>query len=216
MTGASRTLLTRNSLTYQVAADWRLFGKFNWSQTDGAADSTLLAAYHEVVIGAAWRPVRNDRWNTLFKFTILEDQPSIAQINSPGNTGDYAQQSRVLDVDTTYQATSWFSVGGKYAIRTGEIKSTTPGGDWYASQAQLWIARGDFLMPRKWDGMIELRRLEIRETDDHRTGCLLGLYRHLGDHVKIGAGYNFTTYSDNLADLSYRSRGFFVNTIGKF
>ena len=47
-------------------------------------------------------------------------------------------------------------------------------------------------------------------------GCLLGLYRHVGDHIKIGAGYNFTNYSDNLADLSYRSRGFFVNTIGKF
>jgi outer membrane protein OmpA-like peptidoglycan-associated protein len=216
MTGPSRTLLTRNSLTYQLVPDWRLFGKLNWSQTDGAADSTLLAAYHEVVLGAAWRPVRNDRWNTLFKFTLLEDQPSIAQINSPGNSINYAQQSRVFDIDTNFQATGWFSVGAKYAIRTGEIKSTAPGGDWFASQAQLWIARGDFLMPRKWDGMIELRRLEVRETDDHRTGCLLGLYRHVGDHVKIGVGYNFTNYSDNLADLSYRSRGFFVNTVGKF
>jgi outer membrane protein OmpA-like peptidoglycan-associated protein len=216
MTGASRTVLTRNSLTYQVVADWRIFGKLNWSQTDGAADSTLLAAYHEIVVGAAWRPVRNDRWNTLFKFTILEDQPSIAQINSVGNTIDYAQQSQVFDIDTTYQATSWFSLGAKYAIRTGELKSTVAGSDWYASQAQLWIARGDFLLPRKWDGMLELRRLEIRETDDHRTGCLLGLYRHLGDHLKVGAGYNFTNYSDNLTDLSYRSHGFFINTIGKF
>jgi outer membrane protein OmpA-like peptidoglycan-associated protein len=216
ITGASRTELTRNSLTYQIAADWRVFGKLNWSQTDGAADSTLLAAYHEIVIGAAWRPVRDDRWNTLFKFTILEDQPSIAQINAPGNTIDYAQESRVFDIDTTYQVTSWFALGGKYAIRTGELKSTVAGSDWYASQAQLWIARGDFLLPRKWDGMVELRRLEIRETDDHRTGCLVGLYRHMGDHFKVGAGYNFTNYSDSLTDLSYRSHGFFINTIGKF
>jgi outer membrane protein OmpA-like peptidoglycan-associated protein len=216
ITGASRTVLTRNSLTYQVAADWRLFGKLNWSQTDGAADSTLLAAYHEVVLGAAWRPVRNDRWNTLFKFTLLEDQPSIAQIDAPGNTLNYSQQSTVFDIDTTYQATNWFSVGTKYAIRTGELKSTVAGSDWYASQAQLWIVRGDFLLPRKWDGMLELRRLAIHETDDQRTGCLVGLYRHVGDHVKIGAGYNFTNYSDNLTDLSYRSHGFFVNTIGKF
>jgi outer membrane protein OmpA-like peptidoglycan-associated protein len=216
ITGASRTVLTRNSLTYQVAVDWRLFGKLNWSQTDGAADSTLLAAYHEIVLGAAWRPVRNDRWNTLFKFTVLNDQPSIAQIDAPGNTLNYAQQSTVFDIDTTYQATGWFSVGTKYAIRTGELKSTVPGSDWYASQAQLWIVRGDFLLPRKWDGMLELRRLAIHETDDDRTGCLVGLYRHVGDHVKIGAGYNFTNYSDNLTDLNYRSHGFFVNTIGKF
>jgi outer membrane protein OmpA-like peptidoglycan-associated protein len=216
ITGASRTELTRNSLTYQVSPDWRLLGKLNWSQTDGAADSTLLAAYHEIVVGAAWRPVRNDLWNTLFKFTILDDQPSIAQINSPGNTLNYAQQSQVFDIDTTYQATSWFALGAKYAIRTGELKSTLPGSAWYASQAQLWIARGDFLLPRKWDGMLELRRLEVHETDDARTGCLTGLYRHVGDHLKIGAGYNFTNYSDNLTDLSNRSHGFFVNTIGKF
>ncbi len=216
ITGQSTTKLTRNSVTYQVAADWRVFGKFNWSQTDGPADSTLLAGYHEVVLGAAWRPVRDDRWNTLFKFTILDDQPSTAQIDAPGNIIAYAQQSRVFDVDTTYQATGWFSLGGKYAIRTGELKSTTAGGDWFASQAQLWVARGDFLLPRKWDGMVELRRLSIRETDDQRTGCLLGLYRHVGDHLKIGAGYNFSNYSDNLTDLTYRSHGFFVNTIGKF
>ena len=216
MTGASRTKLTRNSLTYQIDPDWRVFGKLNWSQTDGPADSTLLAAYHEIVIGAAWRPVRDDRWNTLFKFTILDDQPSVAQIDAPGNILAYAQQSRVFDIDTTYQAISWFSIGAKYAIRTGELKSTTAGSTWYESQAQLWVLRGDFLLPRKWDGMLELRRLEIHETDDARTGCLVGLYRHLGDHVKIGAGYNFTNYSDTLTDMSYRSHGLFVNTIGKF
>ena len=214
--GASRTKLTRNSLTYQIAADWRVFGKLNGSQTDGAADSMLLAAYHEIVLGAAWRPVRNDRWNTLFKFTVLDDQPSVAQINAPGNVLAYAQQSRVFDIDSTYQATSWFAVGAKYAIRTGDLKSTVVGSPWYSSQAQLWIARSDFLLPRKWDGMVELRRLALRETDDRRTGCLASLYRHIGDHVKIGVGYNFTNYADNLTDLSYRSHGFFVNTIGKF
>jgi hypothetical protein len=34
--------------------------------------------------------------------------------------------------------------------------------------------------------------------------------------LKIGVGYNFTDYSDNLTDVGYRSRGFFLNTIGKF
>jgi hypothetical protein len=34
--------------------------------------------------------------------------------------------------------------------------------------------------------------------------------------MKIGAGYNFTNYSDELTDVSYRSHGFFVNMIGKF
>ena len=216
LTGASHTELTRNSLSYQVDPDWKLFGKLNWSKTDGPASPALDASFHEVVIGAAWRPVKDDRWNALFKFTILDDQPSSAQVSAGGDTLAYAQLSRVFDIDATYQAWKWASLGMKYAIRTGELKPTLTEGDWFASQAQLWILRGDLLLPRKWDAMIELRRLSIRETDDARTGFLLGGYRHVGDHVKIGAGYNFTNYSDDLTDLSYRSHGFFVNMIGKY
>jgi outer membrane protein OmpA-like peptidoglycan-associated protein len=216
VTGASRTALTRNSLSYQVDPDWRVFGKFNWSQTDGEATTALNAEFHETVVGAAWRPVRNDRWNALFKFTILDDQPSVAQVSSAGNTVFYAQHSRVLDVDGTYQAISWLSLGAKYAIRTGELKPTNVVADWYSSQAQLWIARADLLFARKWDGMLEWRRLTVRETDDRRSGVLLGCYRHVSNNFKVGFGYNFTNYSDNLTDLSYRSRGVFMNAIGKF
>jgi hypothetical protein len=216
MYGASHTGLARNSLTYQIDPAWKLFGKLNWSETDGQSNTTLNAQYHEVVFGAAWRPVQNDRWNTLFKFTLLEDEPSLAQVSSTGYTTDYAQQSRVFDIDTTYQTTKWLSLGLKYAIRTGNLKPTQSLGEWYESQAQLWILRGDILFPRQWDALVELRRLAVRETDDHRTGVLLGAYRHLGDKLKIGAGYNFTDYSDNLTDVSYRSRGFFINTIAKF
>jgi outer membrane protein OmpA-like peptidoglycan-associated protein len=214
--GASHTVLTRNSLTYQLDQDWRLFGKLNWSQTEGAVSSTLNAAYHEIAVGAAWRPVRDDRWNTLFKFTVLDDQPSAAQLSAVGNTIDYAQQSRVVDIDTMYQTTHWLALGFKYAIRNGDLKPTQTVGNWFASEAQLWIARADVLVVREWDGMLELRRLAIHETGDERTGALVGAYRHMGDHLKIGVGYNFTNYSDNLTDLNYRRQGFFLNTIGKF
>jgi outer membrane protein OmpA-like peptidoglycan-associated protein len=214
--GASRTLLTRNSLSYQVDPDWRLFGKLNWSQTEGALNSTLNAEYHEIIFGAAWRPVHDDRWNTLFKFTIFDDQPSSAQLSSIGNTINYAQQSRVADIDTTYQTTNWLALGFKYAIRNGELKPTQTVGNWFASEAQLWISRVDILVTHQWDGMLELRRLIIQQNNDQRTGVLLGAYRHMGNNLKIGAGYNFTDYSDSLTDLNYRRQGFFINTIGKF
>jgi hypothetical protein len=34
--------------------------------------------------------------------------------------------------------------------------------------------------------------------------------------MKLGAGYNFTDFSDDLTDLSYRSRGPFLNILGTF
>ena len=214
--GGSHTTLTRNSLTYQVDPDWRLLAKLNWSQTEAAAGSALNAEYHEIVVGAAWRPISNDRWNTLFKFTILNDEPSSAQVSAGGSSVDYAQQSRVIDMDANYQFNSWLSLGGKYALRTGELRVDQTSGAWYASQAQLLIARADVLVVHQWDGMLELRQLAIHETGDQRNGVLVGCYRHFGQNLKIGVGYNFTNYSDSLTDVSYKSHGFFLNTVGKF
>jgi outer membrane protein OmpA-like peptidoglycan-associated protein len=214
--GGSHTTLTRNSLTYQVDPDWRVLAKLNWSQTQGASGSALNAEYHEIVVGAAWRPVNNDRWNTLFKFTILNDEPSSAQVSAAGTAVDYAQQSRVVDLDADYQLNNWLSLGGKYALRTGELRVDQTSGAWYASQAQLLIVRADVMVLHQWDGMLELRQLAIHESGDQRNGALIGCYRHFGQNLKIGVGYNFTDYSDNLTDVSYKSHGFFLNTVGKF
>ena len=88
-------------------------------------------------------------------------------------------------------------------------------GDWFDSQAWLGILRADFHIVRKWDWLGEYRVLRATEAQDMRSGFLTALYYHVDKHVKVGAGYNFTDYSDDLTDLSYRSRGFFINIIGK-
>ena len=47
-----------------------------------------------------------------------------------------------------------------------------------------------------------------------RSGALVAVYRYLGEHLKVGAGYNFTDFSDDLTDLSYDHQGVFINMIG--
>jgi hypothetical protein len=37
----------------------------------------------------------------------------------------------------------------------------------------------------------------------------------MGKNIKLGVGFNFTDFSDNLTDLDYNSRGVFVNLVGK-
>lgn len=64
--------------------------------------------------------------------------------------------------------------------------------------------------------MLELRNLRALEAQDARAGALLAVYRHVAEGVKMGVGYNFTTYSDDLTDLSYRSRGWFFNLLATF
>ena len=47
-----------------------------------------------------------------------------------------------------------------------------------------------------------------------RGGALVTIYRYLGKHVKLGAGYNFTDFSDDLTDLDYDHQGAFFNIVG--
>ena len=54
----------------------------------------------------------------------------------------------------------------------------------------------------------------MADLGEHRAGALTGLSRYIGDHLKIGLGYNFTDFSDDLTDLNYESHGFFLNLNG--
>ena len=100
--------------------------------------------------------------------------------------------------------------------RWGSLKPTRVEGPWFDSVADLMVVRAEWHFVRNWSGLVELRQLRAREADDRKRGMLAGIYRQVGKHVKVGVGYNFTDFSDNLTDLSYDSRGVFVNVLSTF
>ena len=53
-----------------------------------------------------------------------------------------------------------------------------------------------------------------RKRSEHSAGTLLTVSRYLGEHFKVGVGYNFTDFSDDLTDLDYDAKGFFLNLTG--
>ena len=60
------------------------------------------------------------------------------------------------------------------------------------------------------------RILHTPEIDTTHIGFVAGVYHHLGDHLKVGLGYNFGRFSDDVADLTHDDRGIFLNVTGKF
>jgi hypothetical protein len=88
-------------------------------------------------------------------------------------------------------------------------------GSWYSSDAHLGVVRTDLHFVHDWDILLEARYLKVTAAKDDRTGFLAGIYRHINKNIKIGAGYNFTDFSDDLTDMDYDSQGWFVNLIGK-
>jgi outer membrane protein OmpA-like peptidoglycan-associated protein len=212
-----RSWLTRNTLGYQLDAAWRLLGKLNLSRSVSSQGAFYDGDYTEFVLGAAYRPVDNDRWNALFKYTYFYNLPSPGQVDSVlGSPLDYTQKSHVFNTDVIYDVRPWLSVGAKYGVRIGELMPSKTAGNWFSSRADLVVLRADFHWVREWDALLEARRLHAKEAGDARSGFLAGVYRHVGEHAKIGVGYNFTNFSDDLTDLSYRSRGWFMNALGTF
>jgi hypothetical protein len=215
--GDRTTWAARNLVTWKVDPALRLFAKANLSLSEADQSSLLDADYYEVALAGAYRPVDNDRLNLLAKYTYLYDLPSPGQVDSLGLNLDYAQRSHVAAIDGTYQLFPRLAVGAKVAYRVGELRaSRDASAPWFDSQAVFWALRADYRVVRAWDVMAEVRELRIREASDSRLGGVVAVYRHFGEHLKAGVGYNFTDYSDDLTDLSYDDRGLFLNLIGKF
>jgi hypothetical protein len=226
---------TRNQNTYLFAAglgwktnpDWRLLAHVDAVVSDSQSSETSFADtdYVEASLGFAYRPVDNERLNALFKYTWLYDLPGNDQLIS-GSTGDVfapAQRSHIVSADLIYDLTPWLSVGGKYGFRYGEVRYRTDDGtgsdfeeEWQASSAHLGILRADLHLIKSWDLLVEGRALHMPEADTTDYGALAAVYRHVGDNFKVGVGYNFGRFSDDLRDLTLDDQGVFFNAVGKF
>ena len=84
----------------------------------------------------------------------------------------------------------------------------------FDNTARLAVLRLDWRFLRGWESMAEGRSLDLPDVGQRRTGALAAIYRYFGKHLKVGAGYNFTDFSDDLTDLSYDHQGAFFNIVG--
>ena len=200
---------------YKVADDWRMLLSLDAVLTDATA-TTRDGDYVEGSFGYAYRPTTNDRLNALFKYTFLYDNPSFDQVTVTGSTAGPSQQSHILSVDATYDLTPMLSIGGKYGLRTGETKDRAAGSEWERSSAHLGIIRADIHVEKNWDVLLEGRAFWNPEDETVDFGALAAVYRHIGDNFKVGVGYNFGTFSDDLRDIEADDHGLFINAIGQF
>jgi len=208
--------LLKNNLKYQLNQDMRLFGKFNYAVSESSLGDTYDGDFTEAVLGYAYRPVHHDRLNALLKYTYFYNVPSGDQVTGIDTASDFIQRSHIGEVDIMYDLTSRWTLGGKVAYRHGQLAQDRDNPEFFDSRAHLYVLRADFHFLHRWDALFELRKLDLPDAQDSRSGALLGIYRHLGNHIKVGVGYNFSDFSDDLTQLDYKHQGLFINLIGKF
>jgi hypothetical protein len=208
------TWLFRNNFRVQLTPDWRLLGKFNYSFSDSSLGEFYDGGYTEAVLGYAYRPVRNDRLNVLAKYTYFYNRPTTEVVGQEDTSAEYLQKSHILSLDGTYDLTRSLTIGGKYAYRFGAVSLTRENPEFFDNSAHLVLARGDYRFLKNWETSLEGRMLLMPSLNERKGGAVITVYRYLGKNFKIGIGYNFTDFSEDLTDLSYDHHGFFFNLIG--
>jgi hypothetical protein len=208
------TYLFRNSLKFQVKPDWRVVGRLNHSFSDSSLGQFFDGGYTEGVLGFAYRPIKHDRLNALAKYTYFYNVPTTDQVASQNTAAEFIQKSHIAALDLSYDVTTDWSIGGKYAYRLGQVSLDREQPEFFDNAAQLVVLRTDWRFRKGWESLAEVRMLDLPDVRQRRGGALVGIYRYFGKHLKVGAGYNFTDFSDDLTDLSYDHQGAFVNLIG--
>ena len=222
---ASTAYLLLGGIQVRLSDDWRLLGDLDAVIARSPAAETAFGDRHyvEASLGFAYRPVAHDRLNVLGRFSYLEDLYALGDAPISGEAIRPMQKSGLFSLDATYQVTPKLTLGAKYGFRFGEVampvstgSDTAAFGDFVASSAHLGVVRADYHVVRNWDVLLEGRALWLPDAGTVRYGALASVARHVGDNMKLGVGYNFGHFSDDLADLVADDHGFFVNVTGKF
>ncbi|MEM6695044.1 MAG: outer membrane beta-barrel protein [Pseudomonadota bacterium] len=199
----------------QFSADWRMLADIEALFSDSAEGDFRDGEYARASLGFAYRPIDNERLNLLFRYSYLHDLPGEDQVDANGDTDGPKQRSHVLSANGIYDLSKRLSVGAKLGYRMSEVADR--GTDVFtANTATLAALRFDWHVVHQWDIFGEGRVLWTEETDTTETGAVLGIYRHVGENIKIGIGYEWGSVSDDLTDIEYENQGVFLNVVGKF
>jgi len=164
-----------------------------------------------VNLGFAWRPHDSTRWSAFGKYTYLYDLASMGQLGG----AQYDQRSQILSFEGVHKYDQHWEFAAKLARREGEVRMGRGTGAWLDSASTFAAAQVRYELRTQWHALAEYRRLDVKH-GGIRQGFLVGLDRDVNRHFRVGAGYSFTDFSDDLTDFDYRHKGWFLNLTGTY
>jgi len=212
-TGAERRTqwVSTNRVSHQVNDSWRLAARLNYADTDDQLQPAAGAKFIEGNLGFAYRPWDNTRWGLFGRYTHLYDLATLGQVGG----ADYDQKTRVLSLEGVYRVDANWELAAKLARREGEVRFGRGTGAWFDSATTFAAGQVRYELLQRWHALAEYRWLDV-DDGGTREGWLVGVDRDLNRHFRIGVGYNFTDFSDDLTDFDYDHRGWFVNLTGSY
>ncbi|MFT4255643.1 MAG: hypothetical protein QM599_01555 [Pseudoxanthomonas sp.] len=203
--------VSTNRLSHKINESWRIAARLNYSDTQDDLDSTASAKFIEGNLGFAWRPWNSTRWGLFGRYTYLYDLATLGQVGG----AQYDQKTQVLSLEGVYRMDQNWEFAGKLARREGEVRYGRGTGAWFDSATTFVAAQVRYELVYQWHAMAEYRWLDVKDGGT-KQGWMVGIDRDIGKNFRIGAGYNFTDFSDDLTDFDYDHKGWFINLVGKY
>lgn len=212
-TGAQRTVqwVSTNRLTHEVNDSLRIAVRFNYADTSDRIDPSAGAHFVEGGAGFAYRPWDSTRWGVFGRYTYLYDLATRAQLGG----AQYDQKSQIVSLEGVYRADQRWEFAGKVARREGEARFGRGSGAWFDSATTFTATQVRYELPMRWHAMAEYRWLDVDDSGT-RQGALAALERDITGNFRIGVGYNFADFSDDLTELDYDQKGWFINFVGRY
>jgi len=203
--------LTLNSLRLVIHRDWTLGLQFNYSHTFDLEIEGTEAELMEGSIGLAYRPPVHTWIIVLSKYTKRYEQyPITVESELPHRT-----ETDVVSLIPIFELPFNFQLVEKFALkRTATRVDRLPT---VVGHSLLWINRLNYHVTDTWDAGVEYRRLESTLAQNALQGALVELNYIIKKKIRLGVGYNFSSFSDNeFSQLDEDHGGPFFRVIGQY
>ena len=188
--------------------------KIDYSKTVDVTTGAIAERHQEIILGMAYRPVSFDNLNLIGEYSYQEGYGGGLQQADALNSLVQKTTNQVFSAEGIYDINDQWQVAEKIALRIQNEQDT--GFQFTQTHTWLVIHRLNYKIDRNWTISGEYRDLTQVEAKDNKQGVLLEATRSITANTELGIGWNFTSYNDDLTNLSYTAQGPFIRMSGKF
>jgi hypothetical protein len=211
-------IVAREYMDYKINQDLSYLAKLDYGISRFEDPSDTPAEFMEFNNGFAYRPVYCDKLNFLTRYTYTHNLGNDLQYyySDATNTFNPDETAHIAALDLAYDVHRYFGIVEKLGYKLATL--TTSLADQAVLHTFLYAHRFNFHVTRKWDVALEYRIMfQSDAAQNLSTGPLFEVDREFYDYVRLGAGYNFTHFDDDLRkSANYDAHGPFVRVTGKF
>jgi hypothetical protein len=203
--------LALGAVSYQPHPDLTLQLRVNFSETEDLIFKATSASFLDASAGAAYRPLHSKWLAVLFKVAKrYERRPVDLALEQPtSEESDVVSLTPIIELPLGFQLVEKLAYK-RYALKVPSLPAAV-------SHTLLWINRLNYHLTNTWDIGGEYRFLQNTLSQTLAHGALFEVNYIIKGAVRLGVGYNFTSFSDDeFARLDESYGGPFMRVVAHY